>query len=64
MHGKGVFLEGGNTDGKRYDGYWDANIKVGIGVAVPAIDAKSDKTVVKRSKYDAAWTFEGNIIKS
>jgi hypothetical protein len=64
MNGNGVYFEGGEVSGKRYDGFWDCNLRAGIGFIVPSVSKqKVAETVhIKRSKYEAAWTYDENDI--
>jgi hypothetical protein len=63
MHGKGVYILGSSSslESKRFDGYWDSTLRAGYGHVIPPVDPKAaNMSVVKRQKYEATWTVEGN----
>ena len=60
MHGRGAYL---GMDGKKFVGFWDANFNAGYGHITPPFEttAKSNQSFVRKSRYEAAWSVEGNF---
>lgn len=59
MHGRGAFL---GSDGTKFDGFWDAALRAGLGFVTPAGSDlyKNNQSVIRKVRYEAAWTVEGN----